>query len=165
MNLILADIKIEVSARQQPKAAEVLPDDLVWGRISWRLCSGYYDGVFPSQMKGFRVQTGDPTNTGKGGSSIWAPSCGRNQIDIGHNSEELYQWQIKELTPTDRNSSSYTQKQSHLDSKYTVFGKYVLTVTIFIDALESVSVDSTHRPNQDVRIISVTVHANPIAEN
>lgn len=37
------------------------------------LCaSGYYEGShFHRNIKGFIVQTGDPTNTGKGGNSIW----------------------------------------------------------------------------------------------
>lgn len=37
------------------------------------LCaSNYYNGcLFHRNIKGFIVQTGDPTNTGKGGTSIW----------------------------------------------------------------------------------------------
>ena len=34
--------------------------------------SGYYDGtIFHRNVKGFMVQGGDPTGTGKGGESIW----------------------------------------------------------------------------------------------
>jgi len=37
------------------------------------LCaSDYYNGcLFHRNIKGFIVQTGDPTHTGKGGNSIW----------------------------------------------------------------------------------------------
>lgn len=34
--------------------------------------SGYYDNcLFHRNIKGFMIQTGDPTGTGKGGESIW----------------------------------------------------------------------------------------------
>ncbi|KAJ3035737.1 Peptidyl-prolyl cis-trans isomerase-like 3 [Rhizophlyctis rosea] len=55
-------------------------------------------------------------------------------------------------------------KQPHLDSKYTVFGK-VIDGWETLDSLEKVPVDEKSRPIQEVRIRSVTIHANPIAEN
>ncbi|XP_065296288.1 peptidyl-prolyl cis-trans isomerase-like 3 isoform X3 [Dermacentor albipictus] len=59
----LGDIKIEVFCEACPKAAENF----------LALCaSDYYNGcLFHRNIKGFMVQTGDPTGTGKGGESIW----------------------------------------------------------------------------------------------
>lgn len=59
----LGDIKCEVFCDQVPRTAENF----------LALCaSGYYDGtVFHRNIKGFMIQGGDPTGTGKGGTSIW----------------------------------------------------------------------------------------------
>ena len=55
--------QIEVFCEAVPKAAENF----------LALCaSGYYNGCkFHRNIKGFMVQTGDPTGSGKGGQSIW----------------------------------------------------------------------------------------------
>ncbi|XP_050015117.1 peptidyl-prolyl cis-trans isomerase-like 3 [Alexandromys fortis] len=59
----VGDIKIEVFCERTPKTCENF----------LALCaSNYYNGcVFHRNIKGFMVQTGDPTGTGRGGSSIW----------------------------------------------------------------------------------------------
>lgn len=45
----------------------------MWIQNFLALCaSGYYDGtIFHRNIKGFMIQGGDPTGTGKGGTSIW----------------------------------------------------------------------------------------------
>ncbi|XP_021105425.1 peptidyl-prolyl cis-trans isomerase-like 3 isoform X3 [Heterocephalus glaber] len=59
----VGDIKIEVFCERTPKTCENF----------LALCaSNYYSGcVFHRNIKGFMVQTGDPTGTGRGGNSIW----------------------------------------------------------------------------------------------
>ncbi|KAI8917398.1 cyclophilin-like domain-containing protein [Entophlyctis helioformis] len=153
----LGDIKIEVFCEATPKAAENF----------LALCaSGYYTGnIFHRNIKGFMVQTGDPTNTGKGGSSIW----GRHFEDeikstLKHNNRGIVSMANK---GPDTNGSQFFityAKQPHLDSKYTVFAK-VIDGMDTLDALERVPVDNANRPIQEVRIKAVTVHANPIADN
>ncbi|GFP95630.1 peptidyl-prolyl cis-trans isomerase cyp18-1, partial [Phtheirospermum japonicum] len=60
----LGDIKCKIFCDEVPKTAENF----------LALCaSGYYDGtIFHRNIKGFMIQSGDPTNTGKGGTSIWS---------------------------------------------------------------------------------------------
>lgn len=45
----------------------------LWLQNFLALCSSdYYDGtIFHRNIKGFMIQGGDPTGTGKGGTSIW----------------------------------------------------------------------------------------------
>lgn len=59
----VGDIKIELFCDDCPKTCENF----------LALCaSDYYNGsLFHRNIKGFIVQTGDPTGTGKGGQSIW----------------------------------------------------------------------------------------------
>jgi peptidyl-prolyl cis-trans isomerase-like 3 len=59
----LGNIKIELFCESCPKTCENF----------LALCaSEYYTGnLFHRNIKGFIVQTGDPTGTGKGGTSIW----------------------------------------------------------------------------------------------
>ena len=90
------------------------------------LCaSNYYNGcLFHRNIKGFMVQTGDPTNTGKGGTSIW----GRKFEDELH--EELKHKTRGDVSMAnsgpDTNGSQFFityGPQPHLDLKYTVFAK------------------------------------------
>lgn len=115
----VGDIKIELFCEDCPKTCENF----------LALCaSGYYNGsLFHRNIKGFIVQTGDPTGTGKGGNSIW---------------ERKFEDEFKEnLKHTDRgmvsmaNSGPNTNQsqffftyaaQPHLDLKYTLFGRFIV---------------------------------------
>lgn len=72
-------------------------------------------------------------------------------------------------------------KQSHLDNKNTVFGRFVFLECTCVassanamrsviaghdslDALERVPVDAKHRPTHPITIKAVTIRANPIAD-
>ena len=76
------NIKIEVFCDLVPKAAENF----------LALCaSGYYDGtLFHRNMKGFMIQGGDPTGTGKGGESIFGGNF-RDELhpDLKHDRYKL----------------------------------------------------------------------------
>ncbi|KAJ3142850.1 Peptidyl-prolyl cis-trans isomerase-like 3 [Geranomyces variabilis] len=152
----VGDIKIELFCEATPKTAENF----------LALCArGYYNGnLFHRNMKGFMVQTGDPAGTGKGGNSIW----GRKFDDeikptLKHNARGIVSMANK--GPNTNLSQFFITygKQAHLDSKYTVFAK-VIDGFDSLDSLEKVPVDEKSRPLQDVRIRTVTIHANPIAD-
>ncbi|ORX85249.1 cyclophilin-like protein [Anaeromyces robustus] len=152
----LGEIKIEVFCEAVPKTAENF----------LALCaSGYYDNcIFHRNMKGFMIQTGDPTGTGKGGTSIWGkPFEDEIKPTLKHNRRGIVS--MANNGP-DTNKSQFFitySKQSHLDTKYTVFGK-VIDGMETLDALEKISVDEKYRPIQEVKIKSVTILANPIAD-
>ena len=59
----MGDIHIRLFPQQAPKAVE---------NFVGHSRSGYFEGViFHRVIPKFMIQTGDPTNTGKGGQSIW----------------------------------------------------------------------------------------------
>ncbi len=87
--------------------------------------SDYYNGCqFHRNIKGFMTQTGDPTNTGKGGQSIWG---GKFEDEICEELRHAYRGVVAMANngPNTNASQFYITyaKQAHLDLKYTVFGK------------------------------------------
>jgi peptidyl-prolyl cis-trans isomerase-like 3 len=131
------------------------------------LCAaGYYDGVkIHRNIKGFMLQTGDPTGTGKGGTSIWGKKFEDEILEhLQHSQRGVVS--MANSGPNTNGSQFFITyaKASHLDRKYTVFGR-VIDGMDSLDYVEKVQVDHKHRPLNDVMIRSITVHANPIAES
>lgn len=58
-----------------------------------------------------------------------------------------------------------TYKQAdHLDAKNTVFGRVIYGLDDTLAKMEKIPVGPNNRPLQSIRINSVTIHSNPIAE-
>lgn len=53
--------------------------------------------------------------------------------------------------------------QAHLDNRYSVFAQ-VIDGFETLDAMERVPVGDKNRPLSDVRIVGITIHANPLAQ-
>uniref|UniRef100_F6ZJP7 Peptidyl-prolyl cis-trans isomerase n=2 Tax=Ciona intestinalis TaxID=7719 RepID=F6ZJP7_CIOIN len=153
----LGDIKMELNCEQTPKAAENF----------LALCaSGYYDdNIFHRNIKGFMVQTGDPSGTGKKGTSIWKQHFDDEIVDsLRHNARGVVS--MANSGPNTNGSQFFITygKQPHIDMKYTIFGR-VIDGNEVLDDLEKVPVnEKTYRPLRDVKIQRVTIHANPIAD-
>ncbi|XP_035218298.1 peptidyl-prolyl cis-trans isomerase-like 3 isoform X2 [Stegodyphus dumicola] len=116
-------------------------------------------------IKGFIVQTGDPTGTGKGGVSIWGKKFEDELKDeLKHNTRGVVS--MASNGPNTNGSQFFITyaKQPHLDMKYTLFGK-VIDGLETLDELEKLPVNpKTYRPLTDTRLNSVTIHANPFAK-
>ncbi|KAI7863080.1 peptidyl-prolyl cis-trans isomerase-like 3 [Spinellus fusiger] len=153
----LGDMKIEVFCESVPKTAENF----------LALCaSGYYDNsLFHRNIRGFILQTGDPTGTGKGGNSIWGQKFNDEiRLALKHNARGIVS--MANSGPNTNGSQFFITygKHPHLDTKYTIFGKVIDGGETTLDAIEKVPVDEKNRPVQEVRIRHITMHANPIAE-
>ncbi|KAJ3100988.1 Peptidyl-prolyl cis-trans isomerase-like 3 [Phlyctochytrium planicorne] len=115
------DVKLNDILQSHPKSCGELSSPMR------KVLDGYYNQcLFHRNIKGFMVQTGDPTGTGKGGTSIWQrPFEDEIKAHLKHNARGIVSMANK---GPDTNLSQFFityAKQPHLDSKYTVFGKYV----------------------------------------
>eukprot|EP00026_Physarum_polycephalum_P018971 Phypoly_transcript_20780.p1 GENE.Phypoly_transcript_20780~~Phypoly_transcript_20780.p1 ORF type:complete len:161 (+),score=17.81 Phypoly_transcript_20780:61-543(+) len=149
------DIKVEIFCDQVPLASENF----------LALCaSGYYDKtIFHRNIKGFMIQGGDPTGTGRGGESIWKGKF-KDEFNstLRHNQRGILS--MANSGP-DTNGSQFFftyAKHPHLNNVYTVFGKIIAGQEV-LDSMEKVAVDGQDRPLSDIILKSVTIHANPLA--
>ncbi|KAL8284133.1 hypothetical protein RQP46_004882 [Phenoliferia psychrophenolica] len=151
------EIKIEVFCEAVPKTAENF----------LALCAqGAYNGcLFHRNIKGFMIQTGDPTGTGKGGQSIWGkPFADEVRGTLKFNARGIVAM-ANSGPDTNKLSSFFADaKQSHLDTKYSIFGRVIDGADTTLDALEKVPVNEKMRPTTEIRLERVEIHANPIAE-
>jgi len=113
---------------------------------------GYYNyNKFYRVVKGFYIQTGDPTGTGRGGNSIWGkPFKQEISKEDNFNSKGVLAMSAKKGT----NSSQFfitTEAKPKLNNKYTIVGhvtKGMETVT----EIENVKVNTSKRPIKNVFI-------------
>ncbi|TNV79970.1 hypothetical protein FGO68_gene2856 [Halteria grandinella] len=151
-------IQVEIECDRVPKTGENFIE----------LCeNGYYKNVkFHRLIKGFMVQGGDPSGSGRGGESIYGekfedefhaglPHLGRGVLSMANSG-------------TNTNGSQFfiTFKScSHLDAKHSVFGKVLPTSMPVLDIIENLAVDpKTDKPLEDIIIEDTIVTANPYRE-
>lgn len=150
------DIKLELFCEDCPRTCENF----------LALCaSDYYNGnLFHRNIKGFIVQTGDPTGSGKGGTSIWNRKFDDEFKDnLRHNERGMVS--MANGGPNTNASQFFISyaPQPHLDLKYTLFAR-VIDGFDALDELEKLPVNvKTYRPLIEKRLNSVTIHANPLA--
>ncbi|KAF8896434.1 cyclophilin-like domain-containing protein, partial [Infundibulicybe gibba] len=163
-------LQLELFCEAVPKAAENF----------LALCaSSYYNGcIFHRNIKGFMIQTGDPGGGGKGGQSIWGEpfadeirSTLKSPADRNL-AKSCLQFNARGVVAMansgpDTNKSQFFityAKQPHLDGKYTIIGKVIDGADSTLDAMERVPVTEKHRPLSEIKLINITIHANPIAD-
>jgi len=129
-----------------------------------QLCmEGYYDGcVFHRIIKGFMAQTGDPTNTGNGGESVF----GKPFADEFHSRLRFTRRGLVAMAndgPNDNRSQFFVtfDKAEHLSRKHTLFGKVTGDTAFNLRSLEDMEVDKNDRPLYPPRIKSAEILNNP----
>jgi peptidyl-prolyl cis-trans isomerase-like protein 2 len=152
----LGSLNIELQTETAPRA--------VWNFVHLAK-KGYYNGVvFHRNIKNFMIQGGDPTGTGKGGSSIWGKNF-QDEFDgpLTHDVRGTVSMANK---GKNTNSSQFfiTYKPAkHLDRKHTIFGRVVGGLDV-LQRLESAPVGAADRPVDDIVMENVVVFVDPFEE-
>ena len=152
----LGSLNIELQTETAPRA--------VWNFVHLAK-KGYYNGVaFHRNIKNFMIQGGDPTGTGKGGSSIWGKNF-NDEFDgpLTHDSRGIMSMANK---GKNTNSSQFfiTYKAAkHLDRKHTIFGRVVGGLDV-LQKLENSPVDGSDRPLKNIVMENVIIFVDPFEE-
>jgi cyclophilin family peptidyl-prolyl cis-trans isomerase len=145
-------IRFELLEEDAPKTAE-----------NFRLLAeaGKYDGViFHRVIKGFMIQGGDPTGTGRGGQSAWG---GRFDDEINRSSA-LYGGGYERGTvamanagPNTNGSQFFIMHSDYaLPPSYTKFGRVVEGLDV-VDKIATGPTGRDDRPQTEVRMEKVTI--------
>ena len=156
LHTTLGDLKLEIYCDTAPRTS--------FNFLA--LCaSDYYAGtLFHRNMRGFMVQGGDPTGTGKGGASVWGGAFD-DEFHADNRHDRRGVLSMANAGPDTNRSQFFVLYRSagHLDGKHTVFGRVVGGLST-LDAMEQVETDEQDRPKQPITITKVTVFVDPFAD-
>jgi len=177
----LGDVKVELACAEAPKACF---------NFLALAASGSYNGtIFHRNIPGFMIQGGGVFKQSSSSSSSssskvkWGESVWGDDFEdefhplLKHDARGVLSMANKGPGGTNARQFFFTYAPApHLDSVYTAFGRIIHGLE-FLDAAERVApkavVESAgkkkksaarHRPEKDIVIESVTVHANPLAQ-
>jgi cyclophilin family peptidyl-prolyl cis-trans isomerase len=142
---------------------ELLETDAPKTTENFRLLAerGYYNGIiFHRVIKGFMIQGGDPTGTGRGGESAWG---GRFNDEI-NSSAPVYQRGYKAGTvamanagPNTNGSQFFIMHSDYpLPPSYTIFGRVTEGQEV-VDAIATSATDRNDRPTSEVKMEQVSI--------
>ncbi|MBS0235855.1 MAG: peptidylprolyl isomerase [Proteobacteria bacterium] len=150
-NIVIMELKSgTVTIELYPKSA---PEHV--NRIRTLVQQGFYDGVvFHRVIDGFMVQTGDPTGTGMGGSSL--PNL-KAEFNNTHHSKGVVSM-ARSADPNSANSQFFIMlgDAPHLDGQYTAFGK-VISGMEYVDQIKKGSTANNGKVENPDKIISMKI--------
>lgn len=156
MRTSLGELNLELYPEYAPKA--------VWNFVQLANKGYYRDLAFHRNIRNFMIQGGDPTGTGRGGTSIW----GKNFADefdgpLTHDSRGMLSMANK---GKNTNSSQFFityRPAKHLDRKHTIFGKVVGGLET-LSRIENAETDDKDRPTEDIKLEDVVIFVDPFQE-
>ncbi|KAG5878478.1 hypothetical protein JTB14_003165 [Gonioctena quinquepunctata] len=150
IHTIFGDIHLKLFIKDTPKTVE---------NFCVHSKNGYYNGhIFHRVIKGFMIQTGDPTGNGTGGESIWGGEF-EDELRPHLKHDRPYTVSMANAGPNTNGSQFFITltPTPWLDNKHTIFGRVVKGMEV-IQNISNVKTNAkTDKPFDDIRIISITV--------
>lgn len=138
-------IEIRLIPEAAPKACE---------NFAKLIEKGYYNGlIFHRVIKGFMIQGGDPTGTGRGGESVWgAPFEDEVRADIKFDKPGLLA--MANAGPNTNGSQFFitTANAPWLNMRHTIFGE-VSSGYETVQKIENTQTDMSDRPQAEQKIL------------
>ncbi|MFA5275709.1 MAG: peptidylprolyl isomerase [Candidatus Omnitrophota bacterium] len=138
-------IEIKLMPEAAPKACE---------NFTKLVESGYYNGlIFHRVIKGFMIQGGDPTGTGRGGESVWKKPF-EDEVNASVQFDSAGILAMANSGPNTNGSQFFitTAKTPWLNMRHTIFGKVVSGYDT-VEKIENTAVDHSDRPVAEQKII------------
>ncbi|KAK4498884.1 hypothetical protein PRZ48_009394 [Zasmidium cellare] len=149
LHTTLGDITVQLFTQQTPRTC---------ANFATLAKTGKYDNViFHRIIKGFMIQGGDPTGTGRGGRSIYGEKFEDEIVpSLKHEGKGILS--MANSGPSTNGSQFFITlaPTPHLNGKHTVFGKVTDGMDV-VDKLGSVATDKGDRPKSEVKIVSCDV--------
>jgi len=138
-------IEIELMPEVAPKACE---------NFTKLVEKGYYNGlIFHRVIKGFMVQGGDPTGTGRSGQSVWGrPFEDEFNPEVGFDSPGILA--MANSGPNTNGSQFFitTADASWLNMHHTIFGKVVSGYDV-VEKIENTATGAGDKPIAEQKIV------------
>ncbi|EOA90499.1 cyclophilin peptidyl-prolyl cis-trans isomerase Cyp8 [Exserohilum turcicum] len=153
----LGDLNIELLPEFAPRA--------VWNFVKLAQKGYYNHTIFHRNIKGFMIQGGDPTGTGRGGQSIWGkPFEDEFEGPERHSTRGILSMANKgKNTNTSQFFITY-RAAPHLDRKHTIFARVVGGLDTTLRSMETAEVGDKDKPVDDIEIQDVVVFVDPFEE-
>ncbi|EDW32896.1 GL10223 [Drosophila persimilis] len=142
------DVHIKLFFKEVPKTIE---------NFCVHAKNGYYNGhIFHRVIKGFMVQTGDPTGTGTGGKSIWGHDF-KDEFVPSLKHDRPYTVSMANAGPNTNGSQFFITvlPTPWLDNKHTVFGRVYRGMEVVLNICNTKANPKTDKPYDDIKIISI----------
>ncbi|XP_067011053.1 peptidylprolyl isomerase domain and WD repeat-containing protein 1 [Anabrus simplex] len=146
----MGDIHLKLFAKECPRTVE---------NFTVHSKNGYYNGhIFHRIIKGFMIQTGDPTGTGTGGESIWGGEF-EDEFHPSLRHDRPYTVSMANGGPNTNGSQFFITviPTPWLDNKHTVFGRVVKGMEVVQNISTVKTNPKTDKPYDDIQIVSVTL--------